>query len=261
MDSVSDKKQEKHGESLNTQRADNRADVGRLKGKIVEWYGGQEHGTPGFEKKEFDRLLADARKGKWDAVILNHADRWSRDNEKSKEGLRVLRDQNIKFFVRTFEQDLNNPTVRLYLGMSAEIGEYQAATQSQKSLVNRLNRAKEHGVPTAGGPMPYARSFNKVTKQWELDENKRALIEDAARRYLAGGSIKKIAAEIGMEHTRLHRILTKGSGDKWEIRFHSKDLNIDETVLFTIPRLLSDETIRRIHKTGRFQQDFHPRTT
>src|SRR5262249_17190786 len=57
---VSGEKQEKKGESLATQRASNARDVVDLGGTIVEVYGGQEHATPGWEKKEVDRLIRDA---------------------------------------------------------------------------------------------------------------------------------------------------------------------------------------------------------
>src|SRR5215831_16189620 len=88
---VSTEQQEKQGESLRTQRANIARDAELLGGSITEWYGGQEHATPGWEKKELDRLIRDAGKGKWDAVIVAYADRWSRDNAKSKEGLAVFR--------------------------------------------------------------------------------------------------------------------------------------------------------------------------
>ena len=68
---VSTEQQEKEGESLRTQGKQNEADVAAMEGQIVEWYGGQEHATPGFEKQELDRLIADAGKGKFDAVIVN----------------------------------------------------------------------------------------------------------------------------------------------------------------------------------------------
>jgi DNA invertase Pin-like site-specific DNA recombinase len=84
---VSTEKQEQQGESLRTQTKNNDRDVARLGGRIVECYGGQEHATPGWEKGEVDRLIADAARGKFDAVIVTYADRWSRDNAKSKEGL------------------------------------------------------------------------------------------------------------------------------------------------------------------------------
>src|SRR5262245_2531012 len=106
---VSTEKQEKQGESLRTQTSDNQRTVEHLGDSIVEWYGGQEHATPGYEKKEVDRLLLDARKKRFDAVIVTDADRWSRDNNKSKEGLEVLRANGIRFFVGVTEYNLFDP--------------------------------------------------------------------------------------------------------------------------------------------------------
>src|SRR5262245_16018147 len=103
---VSTEKQEKQGESLRTQRSQNERDVSRLNGRIAGWYGGQEHATAGWERKEVDRLIADASKGKFDAVIVAYADRWSRDNAKSKEGLEVFRTHGICFYVGSTEYDL-----------------------------------------------------------------------------------------------------------------------------------------------------------
>src|SRR4051794_22600888 len=45
---VSTEQQEKQGESLRTQRTQNEKDVGLLGGNSIAWYGGQEHGTPGY---------------------------------------------------------------------------------------------------------------------------------------------------------------------------------------------------------------------
>ena len=67
---VSTERKEKQGESLVTQRKGNERDVERLGGIIAEVYGGAEHATPGWEKGEVDRLLADAARKKFDAVIV-----------------------------------------------------------------------------------------------------------------------------------------------------------------------------------------------
>src|SRR5262249_54894604 len=131
-----------------------------------EWYGGSEHATPGHEHAEVNRLLSDAAKGKIDAVHVSHPDRWSRDNAKSKQGLEILRKHKVRFFVGTQEFNLHDPTACLFLGMSAEIGEFQANNQSQKSMKNRIDRAKE-GKPVSGrlaipGATPVRRDRGRV---------------------------------------------------------------------------------------------------
>ncbi len=241
---VSTEKQEQQGESLRTQRADNEQNVSSLGGKIVQWYGGQEHATPGWETAEVDRLLADAAKGKLDAVIVPHPDRWSRDNARSKEGLDVLRAHKVRFFVGSQEYDLFNPVAKLFLGVSAEIGEFQAGLQNLKSTTNRIARARR-GVPT-GGKLPFGRLYDRKTGEWSLDPEKQAVIRDIAARYLKGESLNRLAKEYNLNHPNLCKILREQSGEEWSINFKVPSLNIDETVPFKVPRLLDKETEKAV---------------
>src|SRR6266545_8060084 len=97
---VSTEQQEKVGESLRTQTADIEKVVDDLGGVITGWYGGAESATPGHEKKEVNRLIEDAQKRPrtWDALIVAHPDRWSRDNAFSRAGLEVFREHGVRFF-------------------------------------------------------------------------------------------------------------------------------------------------------------------
>ncbi len=258
---VSTEQQEKQGESLRTQRTQNEKDVQLLGGTVVAWYGGQEHATPGYEKKEVDRLIADAAKGQFDAVIVTNADRWSRDNTKSTQGREAFKKQGIRFYVSVSEYDLFNPEHELFLNMSSAIGQFQASNQSRKSLLNRIHRAKR-GIPVCG-KLPFGRLFDQ-TSGWHIDHNEKALIEDVAQRYLAGEPLAKLAEEYGRNHANLHKVLTRRCGDTWEQVFDSDSLNIHEVVVTQIPRLLPDATIKAIrkkaeaNKTYQHKQAKHP---
>lgn len=245
---VSTEQQEKQGESLRTQKKQLMSAVGHLGGTIVEWYGGQEHATAGWEKKEIDRLLRDAQKNArpFDAVIVADPSRWSRDNRASETGLEQLKNNGIRFFVLTQEHDLFEPDARLYLSLSTVIAGYQAGKQKQKSLANRIERAKR-GLPTCG-KLPFGRTFNREAEQWGIDEEKRAIIEDVARRYLAGESLPDLAQEYGFNHSNLHKTLAKRCGSLWEQEFICPDLNIHEVVKTPVPRLLSDAAIKAIRQ-------------
>lgn len=252
---VSTERQKKTGESLRTQRTEIEQAVKLLGGTIVKWYGGQEHATPGFEKKEIDRLLGDVSKKKFNAVIVTDADRWSRDNTKSRQGLDLFEQYGIRFFIGTEEQDLNNEDHRLTLGIHAEIGQFFASKQKRKSLKNRTERAKR-GIPT-GGRLPFGRKFDKKTCEWDIDKEKRTLVEKAARRYLAGESLSEIAKDLGVNHANLHKVLTTRCGTEWELEFHSDNLNIHETVKLKIPRLLPEKTIEAIRKRAEANKTYH----
>lgn len=247
---VSTEGQATKGESLRTQKKQIEQYVRALNGTVPnglwEAYSGQEHATPDQERAKLDKLLLDAGKGRFDAVIVADASRWSRDNRRSKEGLEVLRKNGIMFFTAATRHDLFSPEAVLFLGMAAEIGEYQAGIQTQKSILNRIERARR-GIPSVG-KMPYGRMFDKKTEQWTIDPEKKARIEWAAEQYLNGQSIVTLAKGFGINHVNLWKILTRRSGEDWELRFRSKRHNIDEIVTVKIPPLLPPETIAAIHK-------------
>lgn len=241
---VSTERQEKQGESLTTQRSDLEADIKSMGGSIFKWYAGQEHATPDYERKILDELITDARQHKFDALILWSIDRWSRDDLRGPQDLKVLKDNGIRFFVRTQEYDLNDEQNYFFIALYGLMGRTQAIGLSRRSLINRINRAKQ-GIPT-GGNLPFGRTFDKE-KGWGIDEEKRRIVADAARRYLKGESLHTIAARHKMSASHLNTIIKHRSGCKWEQRFTSKKLNIDEIVPTKIPRLLPEATIKKIH--------------
>jgi len=255
---VSTEQQAEKGESLQTQQKQIIGFVQTLGGVIPEacWkYSGQEHATPDQERKKLDQLLTDSAKDIFDAVIVCDASRWSRDNFKSKIGLSTLKRNGIRFFVSTTEYDLTDPTAELILGVFTEFNQFAAREQSRKSILSRIERAKK-GIPT-GGKLPYGRIFDKNTNCWGLDEEKASKIQWAAREYLNGRKMSEIAKFLEMNHPNLWKVLTKRSGEKWEIKFYKPDLKIDEVVEIPIPPLLPAEVIQAIKEKAKANKTYH----
>src|SRR5262249_31430467 len=150
----------------------------------------------------------------------------------------------------------------LVLGMSAEIGEFLARNQAKKSLNNRIHRARR-GCPTCG-LLPFGRTFDDKTETWGVDPKKQAMVEDAARRYLAGESLPRLAKEPGINPAARWQVLTCRCGDEWVQEFESKKLNIHETVITKVPRLLDEETIiavrirAELNKTRNYSKTTQP---
>jgi len=179
-------------------------------------------------------------------VIVADASCWSRDNVKSEQVLEHLRDSGVRFYVLGMEYDLYNPEARLFLGMTSTIGAYQARTQKYKSLQNKIERAKR-GIPTAGN-LPFGRTFDKETGNWAVDPEKLEMIRDVAERCLAGEPLRKLADEYRVNYSRPWKNLREFCGDKWPLTFRADDLNIDETVVMQVPRLLPKKTIRAVRQ-------------
>jgi DNA invertase Pin-like site-specific DNA recombinase len=254
---VSTEGQAAQGESLRTQKKQILQYVELLNGTIPDscWkYSGQEHATPEFERKKLDALLSDSSKDIFDAIIVCDASRWSRDNLKSKKGLEILRLNECRFYVGTTEYDLFNPEQSFFLGLAAEIGEFQASSQALKSIVNRINRAKR-GIP-ASGSLPYGRTFDRKTDTWGIDKEKQKNIQWAAERYLAGQSMADLAVTLNINHASLWKTLTHRSGTEWPCRFRNKKLNIDESVIIEIPELLPQSIIDQIHKKSKANKTY-----
>jgi predicted CopG family antitoxin len=167
--------------------------------------------------------------------------------------LKILRENGIKFFVRTKEYDLHNENEYFFIALYGLMGRTQSLSQSRKSVGSRIARARE-GAPT-GGKLPYGRTYDKKTG-WAIDEGKKKIIEDSARRYLKGESLIDIAKMHGISMPQLNLILKWRSGDTWQQRFTSKRLNIDEIIPCTIPRLLPEEIILKIHERSQANRTY-----
>jgi DNA invertase Pin-like site-specific DNA recombinase len=254
---VSTEQQKDQGESLRTQETQITTSVEMLGGVITKTYAGHEHATEGYEKKRFDQLLTDAAKSRkqFDAVIVADPSRWSRDNANSSNGLNILRDNGIRFFYMTTEVDLFNAQQKGIFGVQTAINSMMAAIQKEKSVINKIARAKR-GIPT-GGSLPYGRTFDKTTETWGINNEKKAIIKDSAKRYLAGESLTNLAAEYGMDHTNLHMTLTRKCGPDWGIHFNVPDLNIDEYIPINVPALLPNKAIDAILKQAAANKTYH----
>ncbi|CAB5079324.1 hypothetical protein D3OALGA1CA_2402 [Olavius algarvensis associated proteobacterium Delta 3] len=254
---VSTEKQENKGESLETQKKDIIRCTERLDGVIPDYswaYCGQEHATPDQERKKLDQLLQDAEKDLWDAVIVCDVSRWSRDNAKSKKGLKILRTAGKRFFVGTTEYHLSLPEHRLFLGMATEINEFFAAEQTRKSIHNRIERAKR-GYPTCG-KLPYGRRWIKEEARWEVIPEEQQKIESIASRYLEGESLKEIATEYGRNYPNLLKTLKERCGPVWNQTFQRKESKSEEIVPTIVPPLLDEHTINRIRVQAKLNKTF-----
>jgi DNA invertase Pin-like site-specific DNA recombinase len=254
---VSTEQQEDKGESLAVQRKQIKQYVDMTGGVIPDncWqYVGQEHATPTHERKKLDQLLRDSSKDKFDAVMVVDASRWSRDNKKSKEGLEIFKRNGIRFFAGAMEFDLFDPNHELMIGITSEINEWQAKQQTLKAALSTIERLQQ-GRP-AVGKLPFGRTWSEE-KGWGIDPDKKQMIQQIAKRYLKGESLGDMAKEYDRNYSGLLRTLKNKCGDRWEVSYKIKKLNIDTTVQVPVPRLLPEKTIEAIHRKVDKNKTYH----
>ena len=249
---VSTEDQEKKEESPALQKKQIEQYVNIVGGVIPDYclkYSGQEHATGIEERKKLNALLKDASKGLFDAVIVCDASRWSRNNQKSKQGLQILRDNDIRFFVGTTEYDLYSPEQVFFLSMAVEIGEFQANQGAQKSIMVRIQKAKR-GEPATRKPV--GRTWSKE-KGWGVKPEVKEQWQNIAKEFLAGKDFVYLGIKYKMSRSHIRLILTTRCGETWEQKFHAPRFKINETIATKVPRLLTDDIIEAIK--ARVQQN------
>jgi DNA invertase Pin-like site-specific DNA recombinase len=194
-------------------------------------------------RDEFQRMMRDAANREFDVLVPFDTTRFGRD------GFDILTS------AKTLKRDFGVDVVDTKGGFDTRdrrrsIINFVNAGIAEDERVRILERTKKGKLATQDRPhgpkRPFGRVWDAKTKTWSVDPAKQALVEDVTRRYLAGESLAKLAREYGVNHSNLHKVLTKRCGDTWEQRVRCAELGIDETVTTKVPRLLSDETIRAI---------------
>jgi DNA invertase Pin-like site-specific DNA recombinase len=260
---VSTDRQEEQGESLRVQTAELARVVAAKGGTVAGWYGGSMHGTAGgaqgkWERAELDRLLRDAAGGLFDAVICYRTDRWSRDNAGSETGLDLFMEHGVAFYVRDRQYDLTDEDDRFALTIDVAVAQRYARSFKRRSSLSRIARA-ERGIPSCG-KVPFGRAFPRsahrladpaaIKAAWSVDPQKQQLLEEIARRYLAGENLRDLAGEFGWKSlAHMRRTLKEQAGEEWVQRFSDKSLGIvGREVKTWVPPLLDAATVRAVRE-------------
>lgn len=261
---VSSEQQKNKGKSLEIQSKQIKFAVRQLKGKVNRWYIGSEQATVNEERELFEQLLIDATENKFGAVIVTNPDRWARDNLKSKQALKILKDNGIGFFILTHEYDLFDPLANFMLGVAGEAAEFQGMLQLQKSMISRIEKTRQ-GIPAVPDHiLPYGRIFDRRTNQWKIDKGKKEAVQEAIEKYLSGTEpVYQIAQDMpppnvskckawGMSTVSLLNLFRNHLGSKWMLKFRSKRLGINEVFELKIPPLAEPHVIRKVKERMRY---------
>lgn len=242
---VSTEAQKERGSSLEVQLSRNIEAVKTLGGVIVKTYSGNEHATSTWEQKMVDGAIQAGVRGEYDAIIFADFSRWSRDNLRAEQRIKLLADNNVRFFIGSTEYDLYDPVSRGIVGMNTVFNQMTADDFNRKALLSKILRARK-GWPACGS-LPYGRKFDKKTETWAIDGDIKAKVEQMAKTYLEEDlQFTTLAKRFGMAFSTCYNILVNVGGSKWVQSFKSKRFKINETVTIIIPPLLDNETIARI---------------
>jgi site-specific DNA recombinase len=175
-------------------------------------------------RKEWERLLSGIEAGEFDAVIFYMEDRSSRHILAAAEFVKVCQDAGVSQLVLpSYEYDLADPedVARFY-------GEVLAAQREVAKMSRRMRRVRheelENGQPNPGGRRAFGsqgwRRVRDSDGNWHTKhivspaqaQRERELIGEAARRIVAGDSLRSIVGDWNRK-----KILTT-TGRRWGTR-------------------------------------------
>jgi DNA invertase Pin-like site-specific DNA recombinase len=201
----------------------------------------------------FQQMMKDAALGRFDVIVVFDTTRFGRDGFDILSSARTLKtvfgvdvlDTKGRFDTRERGRVLTN-------FIQAGVAEDERLRILERTKLGRIRKARELNSPL-GSKRPFGRVWHwdgnkKRAGHWTIDEDKQRMVQEAARRYLAGDVIDRLGPEFGTTSAYLLHVLKHSCGPVWTQRVRCPELSIDETIETPIPELLDDATIRAVHR-------------
>lgn len=162
--------------------------LAREKGyQLVDEYVDLHSGWRDSEKRpDFQRLMADAAAGRFEAVLVFHSSRFARDQVLARRYKALLRKSGIVFLSASqpsFGDDPNDPTVFLSEGLQEMFDEYYSVNQSFWTRAGLQEKARQGNLV---GSLPFGYQHDPATGAVVLDEERAALVAELFQRYATG---------------------------------------------------------------------------
>jgi len=157
-------------------------------------------------RKEWLRLLDAIQHHEFGAVVVWLEDRSNRSVVEAAEFVKVCQEAGVKVIIagNDTEYDFNDPEdVARFYGESARA--QQELARLQKRVRRAMSQLAEQGKYNGGGH----RAFGYKADRQTLDESEAALLKEAARRVIAGDSLRGICTEWNKKGVRT------STGNQW----------------------------------------------
>jgi site-specific DNA recombinase len=177
------------------------------------WVIWQSYVDPGYTGKDGDRpglkrLLADAKLGLFEKVVVHKLDRLARKLRLLLEIEEKLKEHGVALHSVKETIDTSTPIGRTVFQMLGLVSEWERDTIADRTRTGRLQRYKE-GCWGPGRP-PFGYSYNRETKKLVINENEARIVRRIFEEYAAGKSMVRIANMLNDERIPPRRKDGKG---------------------------------------------------
>jgi len=199
-------------------------------------------------RPNFQKMISDASKGKFDYIIVYKIDRFARNRYDSAIYKAQLKKYGVKV-VSAMENITDGPEGIILESLLEGMAEYYSANLSQNVLRGMHQKAEQGKY--MGGTVPLGYKIDK-DKNYVIDENSAFLVKRIYEMYADGYTIKEICQELNaaghksstgkpFNHNSLHKILA-----------NRKYIGIYEymgvVLEGAIPRIIDDATFEKVQQ-------------
>jgi DNA invertase Pin-like site-specific DNA recombinase len=166
----------------------------RLGWQIAETYSDENRSAySGRPRQAWQRLMADVRSGKIDAIVAWHPDRLTRQPKENEELIDLVDRYGVEVATAMAgEHDLASPSGRLHFRMLGSIARYESEHRAERVMDHHDRLAA--GGRWHGGRRPFGYRY-RSDGGIELDPAEAQAIKDAAKRILDGATLSAMARE------------------------------------------------------------------
>jgi DNA invertase Pin-like site-specific DNA recombinase len=180
------------GLGVKRQEADCRALAAQAGWEVADVYVDNDLSAySGKPRPEYRRLLEDLRIGRIDAVLAWHADRLHRAPAELEAFIGICDSRGVEVrTVKAGELDLGTASGRMVARILGDVARHESEHKSERIRRKHLELA-EAGKVVGGGTRPFGFDTDRVT----VREAEAERVREAARRVLAGDSLRGICAD------------------------------------------------------------------
>lgn len=177
--------------AITRQREDAKA-VARMRGwEIVETYVDNSVSASKAEiiRPEYERMLADYRRGRFSAIICYDLDRLTRQPRQLEDWIDEAERRGLVVVTLNGEADLSTDGGRMYARIKAAVA--RAEIERKSARHKRANRQRAEGGHWQFSRRPYG--YERTDGRIEIVESEAEIVREGYRRYVAGASYYELA--------------------------------------------------------------------
>ena len=163
-------------------------------------------GTSAEKREDFQRLLADCRRGRIDKILVKSSSRFARNTKECLETVRELKALGVGVSFEEQGIDTSELSGELLTALFAMMDQRESDADSQRMRLSYQQRMRSGQFLTCSAPFGYKLVQGKL----EIDEGESKIVRHVFDRYLAGESMETIAKELTQSG-----ILPKEQGASW----------------------------------------------